>query len=1063
MTERSRFPEPNPAPVPEREEEILRFWKEREIFRKSVERPAARSFVFYEGPPTANALPGIHHAAGRIVKDLVCRFRTMQGFRVVRKGGWDTHGLPVEIEVEKELGFTNKGQIEQYGIDRFNQKCRERVFRFSEEWERMSDRIGFWVDMKNPYVTCTNEYIESVWAVLKRFWDAGLIYEGHKVVPYCPRCGTPLSSHEVSQGYADVIDPSITIRMRVLGEQGRSFLAWTTTPWTLPSNAAIAVAPAETYVEVEGEGETLILAEARLSLVFKNAPRIARRFRGADLVGMRYERLFPYAEEDPRAWRVIAADFVSLEEGTGIVHIAPAYGEDDYRIGQEEGLPVISLVDATGRFVESVTEWAGRPVKEADPEIIRNLVARGLLFREERTTHSYPHCWRCATPLLYFARASWFIRTTAYRDRLVEENTRIAWYPPELGQNRFGKWLENNVDWCLSRDRFWGTPLNIWRCASCGETASVGGVEDLRRRATAPLPEPIDLHRPWADRVEIRCEACAGAMKRVPEVIDVWFDSGCMPYAQYRFPFDEEGLFADQFPAEFICEGTDQTRGWFHSLLAISTHVSGTSSYKSCFVIGLVLDEEGKKMSKTKGNVVDPWEILRKYGADALRWYLVWSQPLWVPRRFSVGTVREVGYPFVDTLRNTLSFFLLYASLDRFDPSARGERESGRTDMDRWVLSRLDRASREAGAALDRYDLTRAGRALQEFVIDDLSNWYVRRNRKRFWKSGMDAEKRAAFETLYETLVVLSKLLAPIVPFVSEEVYRALVPPFHPNEPESVHLASYPEPDGTRIDADLEAAVDLSREVANLGRAVRMRRSIKTRQPVRRIVVVLPDEESIRRLERMLGPVREELNARALEIARDAGPLLRLSAKPVFSVLGPEFGPLAGKVAAAIRALPSDAVRRIRDEGRGEIEVDGQAVLLGPSHLETEEKGAGTYEMERGERAVLFLDTSLDEDLLMEGFAREMVNKIQFMRKEAGFEVVDRVRVVYEGSDRLARAVDRHSDQIRSDTLTVSLERGEARGESAQEWDLNGEPARIAVSRVSPAAAGRTESEGDKR
>ncbi|MFH1681222.1 MAG: isoleucine--tRNA ligase, partial [Candidatus Eisenbacteria bacterium] len=936
MSEQPRFPKPSAAPTPEREEEILRFWKEREIFRKSVERPAEKSFVFYEGPPTANALPGIHHAASRVVKDLVCRFRTMQGFRVVRKGGWDTHGLPVEIEVEKELGFTQKGQIEQYGIDRFNKKCRERVFRFSEEWERMSDRIGFWVDMKDPYVTCTNDYIESVWAVLKRFWDAGLIYEGHKVVPYCPRCGTPLSSHEVSQGYADVIDPSITIRMRLAGEKNRSFLAWTTTPWTLPSNAAIAVAPGEAYVEVEGDGETLILAEARLPHVFKETPKVVRRFGGRELVGMRYERLFPYWPEDERAWRVIAASFVSLEEGTGIVHIAPAYGEDDYRVGQEEGLPVISLVDEAGKFTDAVADWAGRPVKEADPEIIRDLEARGLLFRRETTTHSYPHCWRCTTPLLYFARASWFIRTTAYRDRLIEENAKIAWYPPEIGQNRFGKWLEGNVDWCLSRDRYWGTPLNIWRCGSCESTTSVGGVEELGRRAIAPLPEPVDLHRPWADRVALRCEKCGGEMARVPEVVDVWFDSGCMPYAQYHFPFDEKkGMFADQFPAEFICEGTDQTRGWFHSLLAISTHVSGCSSFKSCFVIGLVLDEEGKKMSKTKGNVVDPWMILENYGADALRWYLVWAAPLWLPRRFSVETVREVGYRFLDTVRNTLSFFLLYASIDRFHPGAGGGEEPGRTDMDRWILSRLHQTAREATACLDRYDLTRAGRALQEFVIDDLSNWYVRRNRKRFWKSGMDSGKRAAFETLYEVLVSLSKLLAPVVPFVGEEIYRALVTPFRPGEPESVHLARYPEPDEARIDEDLESAVDLSREVVNLGRAVRMRTSIKTRQPVRRIVVALPGGgDPVRRLERMQETVREELNARALEIVADPDPHLRLAAKPLFPVIGPRFGPLAGKVAAAIRALPSEAVARIRREGKAEIEVDGKAILVEPDQVE---------------------------------------------------------------------------------------------------------------------------------
>jgi isoleucyl-tRNA synthetase len=1060
MTEHPRFPEPSAAGVPEREEEILRFWKDHDVFRKSVERPASKNFVFYEGPPTANALPGIHHAAGRIVKDLVCRFRTMQGFRVVRKGGWDTHGLPVEIEVEKELGFKEKGEIEAYGIGRFNRKCRERVFRFSEEWERMSDRIGFWVDMQSPYVTCENDYIESVWSILKRFWDSGLIYRGHKVVPYCPRCGTPLSSHEVSQGYADVVDPSITVRMRVQGEKGKSFLVWTTTPWTLPSNAAIAVAPRETYAEVEAGDETLILAEARLPHVFRESPRIVRRIPGSELVGMRYERLFPYAAPDEKAWRVIAGDFVSLEEGTGIVHIAPAYGEDDYRVGREEGLPVISLVDEAGRFVPEVTDWAGRPVKEADPEIIRNLEGRGLLFHKGRITHSYPHCWRCSTPLLYIARESWFIRTTAIRDRLVEENAKIDWYPPETGQNRFGRWLESNVDWCISRDRYWGTPLNIWRCESCGEFSCVGSVGDLRAEALGPLPEPIDLHRPWVDGLRLRC-ACGGERIRVPEVIDVWFDSGCMPYAQYHYPFDDGKRFEDQFPADFICEGTDQTRGWFHSLLAISTHVSGRSSYKSCFGIGLVLDEEGKKMSKSKGNVVDPWVILSKYGADSLRWCLVWGQPLWQPRRFSVDTVREVGYPFVDTLRNTLSFFLLYASLDGWRPGARPSEAAARGDMDRWILSRLHSTARGAGEALDRYDLTRAGRALQELVIDDLSNWYVRRNRKRFWKSEADADKNAAFSTLYEVLTTLAKLLAPIVPFVSEEIHRTLAVPFSIAEPESVHLAAYPVPDPSRIDAELEEAVSLSREVVNLGRAVRMRVSIKTRQPVRKIVVALPEGgEAASRLERVRDTVRDELNARALEIVPDGNALIRLSAKPVFPKIGPEFGPRAGKAAAAIKGLTPEIVRRIVGEGSASVEAGGESFVLKAEHIEVREDAAPPFAMERGARAIVFVDTELDEDLLAEGFAREMVNKIQFMRKASGFEVADRIRVVYAGSERLARAVERHAGQIRSDTLAVSMERGEPEGERIEEWDLNGEPARIAVARVRSAGGSRAEAKG---
>ena len=1055
MSERKKFEPAVNRPVPEREREILAFWKEREIFRKSVEKPAEKSFVFYEGPPTANAHPGIHHAAARIVKDLVCRYQTMTGNRVVRKGGWDTHGLPVEIEVEKELGFSQKQQIEEYGIGKFNKKCRDRVFRFSEEWERMSDRIGFWVDMTDPYITCENDYVETVWNILKRIWEKGLIYEGHKVIPYCPRCGTPLSSHEVSQGYMDVRDPSLTVRMRVPGEEKKSYLVWTTTPWTLPSNAAIAVAPGETYAEVAWKGETLVLAEARIPAVFGDEkPETLRRFPGSELVGNRYERLFSYAPEDENAWRVIGADFVSLDEGTGIVHIAPAFGEDDYRVGREEGLPVICLVDPTGRFVDAVTDWPGRPVKEADPEIIRHLDEKGLLFSETLVEHSYPHCWRCTTPLLYFARESWFIRTTEIRDRLIEENNKIDWFPPELGRNRFGRWLENNIDWALSRNRYWGTPLNVWKCGGCDHAECVGGIEELRRLATEPLPEPVDLHRPWVDDVKLRCSECGGEMTRVPEVVDVWFDSGCMPYAQYHFPFDEKKMFDDQFPADFISEGTDQTRGWFYSLLVIATIISGRSSFKSCYSIGLVLDEEAKKMSKSKGNVVDPWKILKNQGADALRWYLVWAAPLWLTRKFSVDALGEIGHRFLDTLRNTLSFFLLYASLDEFTPGEKAVAEEDRTVMDRWILSRLHSTVREVRDCFDRYDLTRAARALQDLLLDDLSNWYVRRSRKRFWKSDMDGGKRAAFETLYEVLVRFSKMIAPVTPFVAEEVYRTLVPPFDGDAPESVHLASFPEPDDDRIDTELEEVMGIAREAVNLGRAVRMRVSLKTRQPVRKIVIALPGEgETLEKLGPVLPLIGEELNARELETTADETGWIDLIAKPLFPVIGPRFGKDAGRVGGAIRALPTETVRRVRDEGRVEIDLGGETVEILAEHLEAEEKGRGSYEMERGERVAVFVDTDLDEGLLAEGFAREMVNKIQFMRKDTGFEVVDRIRVVYEGSDRLTRAVEEYSDQIRSDTLSLSLDRGDPNGDNLREWDLNGEPVRIAIERVDPAGA----------
>ena len=1054
MSEEKYFSKPSDRPVPEREAAILAFWKENDIFRKSLEKPADKSFVFYEGPPTANAHPGIHHATARVVKDLVCRYKTMLGHRVVRKGGWDTHGLPVEIEVEKELGFKDKGEIEEYGIEKFNEKCRSRVFRFADEWERMSDRIGYWVDMKDPYITCTNDYIETIWNILKRFWDSGLMYLGHKVVPYCPRCGTPLSSHEVSQGYMDVSDPSVTVRMRIPGEENTSFLVWTTTPWTLLSNAAIAVAERETYAEVEWKGEKLIVAEARIPHIFPETPEVVRRFSGQELVGRQYERLFPFAEENEKAWHVIAGDFVSLEEGTGIVHIAPAFGEDDYRVGLEHGLPVICLVDLKGAFVEAVTPWAGEFVKDADQGIVADLKERGLLFHKTKVVHSYPHCWRCTTPLLYYARESWFIRTTELRNRLLEENAKIKWYPPEVGRNRFGRWLENNVDWCLSRDRFWGTPLNIWQCPSCEAAASVGSVEELRALATERLPESLDLHRPYVDNIELRCGECGGVMKRVPEVIDVWFDSGCMPYSQYHFPWDEKGMLDDQFPADFIAEGIDQTRGWFHSLLAIGTHISGESPYRSCFGLGFILDEEGKKMSKSKGNVVDPWMILDKYGADVLRWYLLWSAPLWLSRKFSVNAMAEVGRRFLDTLRNTLSFFVLYASLDRYIPGEKPVDPSCRTRMDRWILSRLHSTVRDVREALDRYDLTRAARLIQELVLDDMSNWYIRRNRKRFWKSRMDGEKRAAFDTLYELLDTVTRMIAPLTPFVSEEYYAILTTPFFPDHPESVHLTGYPVSNEKLIDTELERVMGVSREAVNLGRAIRMRVSIKTRQPVSEILIALPGDGPAEGIASVSEMIREELNARKLVIVTGGDEWIDLVSKPLFAVIGPVFGKQAGKVGNAIKGLSTETIRTIRTNGETEVDIDGEGVLLKSEYLETEEKGVGSFEMERGERVIVFLQTELDEDLLQEGFAREMVNKIQFMRKEAGFDVVDRIRVNYQGSDRLASAINRFSEQVRADTLALSLDHGTDGGDHAQDWDLNGEAVRIAIGRVTPGSDG---------
>ncbi len=1050
MNKKQKFTKPSEKRAPEREEEILLFWKEREIFRKSVElREGAPRFVFYEGPPTANAHPGIHHASTRVVKDLACRYWTMKGRQVIRKAGWDTHGLPVELEVEKELGMKSKSEVEAFGVGPFNKKCRDRVFRFAEEWERMSDRIGFWVDMKDPYITLDNDYIETVWHILQSFWKSDKIYKGHKVIPYCPRCGTPLSSHEVALGYADVKDPSITVRMKHSERENTSFLVWTTTPWTLPSNAAIAVAAKETYVVVESEGERLILAEARLSACFgeESAPKIIEKMKGSDLVGQRYERLFSFADENESAWKVIAADFVSLEEGTGIVHMAPAFGEDDYKVGLTEGLPIINLVDDAGNFKPEVTPWAGRFVKDADPDIVSDLNDRGLLFRHETIEHSYPHCWRCASPLLYYARESWFIRTTAMRQEMLENNAGIHWVPAEVGANRLGRWLENNVDWALSRNRYWGTPLNVWECDGCDERDCVGSIAELREKA-GNLPEPIDLHRPWIDEISWACAKCGGTMERVPEVIDVWFDSGCMPYAQYHYPFESDGRFESQFPADFIAEAIDQTRGWFHSMLAVATHMSGESSYKTCFVLGHIQDEEGKKMSKSKGNAVDPWDVLRIHGADALRWYLFWASPLHLPRRFSLDALREIGHKFLDTLRNTYSFFVLYASLDEFVPHPTDRVESGRTRIDRWILSRLHTTVREVDSQMASYDLNRAARLIQEFVVDDLSNWYVRRNRRRFWKSEMDDEKRAAFETLYDCLETIARLAAPMIPFQSEVLYLGLVTPFQSEAPESVHLADYPVADEAMIDEGLERSMALAREAVNLGRAIRMRKTIKTRQPVSEILVIVRDVDRPGLMD-LEDVIANELNTRKLDFRSDGADLLGFVAKPLFPAFGPLFGKQAKGVGNAIRNLSSDLIRTIREKGEATVEIEGESVLLKIDYMDVEERAVAPYEMENGDRLAVFLNTELDEDLLQEGFAREMVNKIQFMRKDAGFDVVDRIQVVYGGSERLIAAITRHADTIRADTLSVSLETGEPDGDSAREWDLNGEAAVVSIARVS--------------
>jgi isoleucyl-tRNA synthetase len=1032
---------------PDLEKEILAFWEENRIFERSVEeRDPSRRFVFFEGPPTANGRPGIHHVLSRTMKDFVCRLKTMQGYRVERKAGWDTHGLPVEIEIEKELGIRTKAEILKYGVAEFNRRCKESVFRYKQDWDDLTRRIGFWIDLEHPYITYTNDYIETVWWILKRYWEAGLIYQGYKILPYCPRCETPLSSHEVSQGYEDVKDPSVFVRMRV--EPNVSFLVWTTTPWTLISNVALAVHPEARYVRVEHKGEQLILAEPRLG-VLDGDYRVLDVKYGRELERMRYEPLFRFVKPDRDCFYVVLGDFVTMEEGTGIVHIAPAFGEDDFNVGQEYGLPVLQPVDESGRFTAEVEPWAGKFVKEADPEIIEDLRARGLLYRAEEYLHSYPHCWRCKSPLLYYARKSWYIRTTAYKDQMVENNRKIAWYPKEVGEGRFGEWLQNNVDWALSRDRFWGTPLNIWICDRCGHQECIGSIAELKQKGG--LREEIDLHKPYIDEVTWRCERCGGTMTRTPEVIDVWFDSGAMPYAQWHYPFENQDRFEANFPADFISEAVDQTRGWFYSLLSISTFISGTSSYKSVLCLELVLDKHGQKMAKSRGNTVDPWEHLEREGADALRWYFMTVSPPWVPTRFDPQGVAEAMRKFLSTLVNVYSFFALYANIDGFHYEKPTVPVSQRAELDRWILSERNALVERVNRALERYDITRAAREIGDFVIEDLSNWYVRRSRRRFWKSGLESDKRSAYETLYEVLVSVARLTAPFIPFLSEEIYRNLTRDL-PGAADSVHLTSYPDPASPEFryrDEELERRMRLALDLVELGRSLRNRAGVKVRQPLPRLLVVAKDErqrEMIRSVERL---VLDELNVKALAFVGDAAEIVRMQARPVADALGRRFQHRAPAIARAIEGLSPAELQELRAKGSVAVRTAEGPVEVEQEHVEVVFTPVlPNLVAEARADLIAALDTTITPELLAEGLAREFVNRVQNMRKEAGYNVADRIVVYYKAPEEVAKAIEQLSDYVCGETLAVRLVANALDGEYRRDWKVGHYDVTIAIQRV---------------
>jgi len=1039
---------------PEVEKQILRFWKENRIFEKSISsREGKPGFTFYEGPPTANGRPGIHHVMSRTLKDLVCRYKTMRGFQVHRKAGWDTHGLPVEIEVEKQLGFKHKDEIVKYGVAEFNKKCRESVWKYKADWEQMTEQMGYWVDLTRPYITFENEYIESVWWALKRFFDERMIYRGHKIQPYCPRCETPLSSHEVSLGYEDVKDPSIYVKMKLKSQPDTSFLVWTTTPWTLISNVALAVHPNIDYVKVENKGEKLILAEARLA-VLDGEHAVIERMKGTGLVGIEYERLFNFHPVDRKAFYVVGADFVTTQDGSGIVHMAPAYGEDDYQTAKKYDLPTIHPVNKSGEFGPEVTDFAGEFVKDADPLIIQNLKTRGLLYKKETITHSYPHCWRCKTPLLYYARESWHISTTKYSREMIELNKQINWVPPEVGEGRFGNWLEENKDWALSRDRFWGTPLPIWVCEKCKAQKCVGSISELRQGEN--VPEPLDLHKPFVDAVTFRC-SCGGTMRRTPELIDVWFDSGAMPFAQWHYPFENRQLIdsGEQYPADYICEGIDQTRGWFYSLHAIGTFLFKKPAYKNILVNELILDKQGQKMSKSKGNTVDPFDVLGKYGADTTRWYLVVSSPPWRPTMFDEEGLVEVQRKFLGTLLNTYAFFTLYATIDRFTYAGPRIPLPRRQEIDRWIISELNTLLKSYQDSMDSYDVTRAARSVSDFTIDKLSNWYVRRNRRRFWsttrlveKSEMGEDKTAAYQTLYECLITVTKLMAPFAPFLADELYRNLNGPTRKEGVESVHLALIPEVEESAIDADLEDRMERAERIVMLVRAMRMKSNLKVRQPLKRIILPITNEKDRAAVKRMEDVILDEINVKAIEFVGDDSGVVKKRAKANFKSIGPKFGKSVQRIASRIKELSTAEIGELERVGMVPLPVNGETFTINKEDVEIVHEDIQGWMVESDGVLTVALDTSLDDALLTEGLAREFVNRVQNMRKDAGFKVTDRIAIHYHtASERLRAALQKMESYIRGETLALEMADTFRPGEFSAKLDINGEDVEVGVER----------------
>lgn len=1027
----------------DREAEVLKFWKENDIANKCItNREGCDTFTFYDGPPTANGKPHIGHVLTRVIKDMLPRYQSMKGKKVLRKAGWDTHGLPVELEVEKLLGLDGKEQIEKYGIEPFIKKCRESVWKYKGMWEEFSDVVGFWADMEHPYITYENDYIESVWWALNEIWKKGLLYKGHKVVPYCPRCGTPLSSHEVAQGYKDVKERSAMVKFKAKDEDNTYFLAWTTTPWTLPSNLGLVVNPEVDYVKVSYEGQNLIMAEALVESVFANKEGehpVLERFKGKALEYREYEPLYPYAEGKikKKAFYVMCDGYVTTSDGTGIVHTAPAFGEDDARVCRAYDMPFVQFVDAKGNMTED-TDWPGTFVKDADSLILDDLKASGKLFKAPKFEHSYPHCWRCDTPLIYYARESWFIKMTAVKEQLIANNNTINWIPDAIGKGRFGEWLEHVQDWGISRNRYWGTPLNVWEC-SCGHQHSIGSIAELKSMSDN-CPEDIELHRPYIDAVTIKCPECGGEMKRVPEVIDCWFDSGSMPFAQWHYPFENKEIFDERYPADFISEAVDQTRGWFYSLLAISTLLFDNASYKNVIVLGHVQDKDGKKMSKSKGNAVDPMDALRKHGADAIRWYFYENSAPWLPNRFHDDAVQEGQRKFMGTLWNTYAFYVLYANIDNFDATKYELEYDKLSVMDKWLLSHLNTLIKAVDNNLANYKVTETAKVLQDFV-DELSNWYVRRSRERFWGKDMNQDKINAYMTLYTALTTVVKLAAPMVPFITESIYRNLVCSVDDKAPISVHLCDFPVANEAFIDTELEAEMELVLEIVVLGRAARNASNIKNRQPIGNMYV-----KADRQLDDFFKEiVASELNLKAVSFKDDMEEYLSYSFKPQFKVLGPKVGKQIGEVKAALAGINGHAAKaELESTGKLKLSLKSGEVELLPEDVDITMSQTEGFATQRYGNVTIALETTLSQELIEEGFVREIISKLQTMRKENGFQVVDHITVYAAGNDKLVDIMSRNEDFLKKVVLADKVVYGSTEG-FVKEWNINGEDITLAV------------------